>query len=448
MATTEVSYGKHSVPLQSKQRGRRPRRRQHPLWSGLNYLGRRTLLNKAVDQVADRLQEVEECVTLEAAAQPEWAVFNCGSAVQTLREATSRHSLIQGHSPPLLNTQSTALVEHVPYGVVFGIAPWSAAALLGMGSIAYALAAGNTVVLKASELCPRTHFPLEDCFHQARVPPGVVNVVAHSSDKGPEVIGALIKHPAVSKINFTGSTAVGRIIAGLAAKELKPVLLELGGKAPLIALDDVDLEGAAAATARGSNLHAGQVCMGTERVIVVESVADRFEEILKQTYVKLYLPGVNHQASVRPSGATKVRELVQDALNNGTTVVAGTPGFADSANRSVAPIVLKNVEHSLLYREESFRRAILLIVVPTVKEAIAVTNDTEYGLSAAVWVSLPKALTVTRRIHSGAVHINNSTIHDEPNLPHGGMKSSRYGRFGSSWGISEFLTTRTITFKV
>lgn len=372
-----------------------------PVWSGLNYLERRNLLNKAADQMVECFEEMKKYIMLETAAGLQWATFNCENAVQILREVACSQSTIQGDLPPLLDTQYSALVERVPYGVVLGIAPWNAAALLGVRSIAYALAAGNTVVLKSSELSPRTHLLLGECFHKAGFPPGVVNVVAHSPEQGPEVIGALIKHPAVKKINFTGSTAVGRIIAGLAAKELKPVLLELGGKAPLIVLDDADLAGAASATAGGSNLHAGQICMATERVIVLESVAARFEEILKQTYAKLYSPGVNHQASVRPSGAEKVHELVQDALNNGATIVAGTPGFADPANRSVAPIVLKDVRQSRLYREESFGPVVAFIVVPTVEEAIAVANDTEYGLSAAVWGSLPKALAVARKIQSG-----------------------------------------------
>ncbi|KAL1872916.1 hypothetical protein Plec18167_006567 [Paecilomyces lecythidis] len=372
-----------------------------PIWSGFNYMERRNLLNKAADQMAECLDEMKKYVTLETAAPPEWTAFDCESTVPMLREAASRQSTIQGDSPPLLDPNSTALIERVPYGVVLGIAPWNAAALLGTRAIIFALAAGNTVVLKASELCPRTHFLLGECFRKAGFPPGVVNVVAHSPEKGPEVIGALIKHPAVKKINFTGSTAVGRIIAGLAAQELKPVLLELGGKAPLIVLDDADLEGAAAATAAGSNFHAGQVCMATERVIVLESVAAKFEEVLKQTYATLYPPGAKHQPAVRPSGANKVHELVQDALNNGATVVAGTPGFADSGNRSVAPIVLKNVQKSRIYREESFGPALSLIVVPTVEEAIAVANDTEYGLSAAVWGSLPKALAVARKLDSG-----------------------------------------------
>jgi acyl-CoA reductase-like NAD-dependent aldehyde dehydrogenase len=371
-----------------------------PVWSGLNYLERRNLLNKAADQMAECLDQIKNYATLETAAGGQWTAFDCENAVQVLREVACRQSTIQGNLPPLLDTQSTALVEHVPYGVVLGIAPWNAAAFLGVRAIAFALAAGNTVVLKASELCPRTHFLLGDCFRKAGFPPGVVNVVAHSPEKGPEVIGALIKHPAVTKINFTGSTAVGRIIAGLAAQELKPVLLELGGKAPLIVLDDADLEGAATATARGANLHAGQICMATERVIVLESVAARFEAILKQTYAKINPPGIKHQAAVRPSGARKVRELIQVALDNGAAIVAGSSGFADSANRSVTPIVLKNVQQSRLYREESFGPALAFIVVPTVEEAIAVANDTEYGLSAAVWGSLPKALAVARKIHS------------------------------------------------
>lgn len=372
-----------------------------PVWSGLNYLERRNLLNKAADQMAESLDELKRYVSLETASPPEWTTFDCETAVQIIREVASRLSTIHGDLPPLLDTQSTVLVERVPYGVVLGVSPWNAAALLGVRAIAYALAAGNTVVLKASELCPRTHYLLGDCFRRAGFPPGVVNVVAHSPEKGPEVIGTLIQHPAVKKINFTGSSAVGRILAQLAAKELKPILLELGGKAPLIVLDDADLEGAAAAAAVGSNFHAGQVCMATERVIVLESVAAEFEEILKKTYAKLYPDGSKHQAAVRPSGATKVHDLVQDALKNGATIVAGTPGYTDSANRAVAPIVLKDVQQSRLYHEESFGPALSLIVVPTVEDAIAMANDTEYGLTAAVWGSLSKALAVARKIESG-----------------------------------------------
>ncbi|KAJ1713247.1 hypothetical protein NYO67_4616 [Aspergillus flavus] len=372
-----------------------------PAWSGLSYMERRNLLNRAADQIAGCLDELKEYVALETAARPGWASLDCENAVHILREVACRQSAIQGDLPALVDTQATALVEHVPYGVVLGIAPWNAAAVLGIRSIAFALAAGNTVVLKSSEFCPRSHFLLGDCFRKAGFPPGVVNVVVHSPEKASEVISALIKHPAVKKINFTGSTRVGRILAELAAKELKPILLELGGKNPLIVLDDANLECAAAATAEGANIHAGQVCMATERVIVLESVAAQFEQVLKRTYAKLYSSSAPHQASVRLSGAQKVRELVQDALNNGATVIAGTPEFANTSNRSVAPIVLKNVQQSRLYREETFGPALAFIVVPTVQDAIAVANDTEYGLSAAVWGSLPKALAVAKQINSG-----------------------------------------------
>ncbi|KAI1621768.1 Aldehyde/histidinol dehydrogenase [Exophiala viscosa] len=419
-----------------------------PTWANVNYVERRNLLNKAADCLVERLAELKKYVMEETGATSDWANFDCNTAVGILREVASRVSTIAGTVPQTLDTGLTALVCQVPYGVVLGISPWNAASILGIRSIAYALAAGNTVILKASELCPRAHHLLGDCFREARFPPGVVNVIAHSPEKGPEVIGALIKHPAVKKINFTGSTQVGRILAQLAAKELKPILLELGGKAPTIILEDADVENAAMGVAKGSNLHAGQVCMATERVIVLESVASKFEAVLKETYAKLYADGYLPQAAAQPSGAQKVKDLVDDALSNGAEVVAGKPGFHGSEKRAVPPVVVKGVEKSRIYYEESFGPAISMIVVPTVDEAVRVANDTEYGLSAGVWGSLSKALAVAKRIDSGAVHINDSTIHDEPTLPHGGMKSSGHGRFGGSWGIAEFLTTKTITFKI
>ncbi|KAI1616053.1 aldehyde dehydrogenase domain-containing protein [Exophiala viscosa] len=423
--------------------------RAFPIWSGMSYLERRDLLLKAAGKLAARIEELKQISMQETAAARDWADFDCDMSVFILREAASLISSITAESPPTLEPDSTALVYKVPFGVVLSIAPWNAPVLLGTRSIAYPLAGGNTVVLKASELSARSHFLLAECFRDAGFPPGVVNVVAHEPARGPEVIGALIKHPAVRKINFTGSTIVGRILAQQAARELKPILLELGGKAPIIVLEGADVKSVAMSAAWSSNAHAGQVCMAAERIIVLDSVAADLETALAQTYKEMY-PSSSYkpQPAIQTSGVQKVQELLEDATANGAAIVAGEPTATSGTTRSLQPVVLKNVEKSKLFYTESFGPVLSLIVVPTIDEAVRVANDTEYGLSASVWGNLPEAIKVAKRIDSGAVHINGSTIHDEPTLPHGGFKSSGTGRFGGKWGVAEFMTTKTIRFKV
>jgi acyl-CoA reductase-like NAD-dependent aldehyde dehydrogenase len=170
------------------------------------------------------------------------------------------------------------MVLKEPYGVVVGIAPWNATFILGFRAVTYALAAGNTVVFKASEVSPRSLGVVGTVFREAGLPDGVLNVIQHAPEDAPAVTKALIEHPAIKKINFTGSTAVGRIIAELAGKNLKPVLLELGGKAPAIALDDADLPMAARACAMGAFLHSGQICMSTERIVVEKGISAKFAD--------------------------------------------------------------------------------------------------------------------------------------------------------------------------
>ncbi|KAI9737334.1 MAG: hypothetical protein M1834_009487 [Cirrosporium novae-zelandiae] len=421
-----------------------------PTWSGMVFLERRNLLNKVADYISENCEELKRLVREETAADEGWAAFDVGVAGEIFREVAARVSGIGGEIPPVNEKGTMALVTKCPYGVVLGIAPWNCAVLLAARSIAYALAGGNTVILKGSELCPRTHYFLANCFRLAGFPPGVVNLVIHAPKDGPLVNGTLIRHPAVKKINFTGSTPVGRIMAEIAGKALKPILLELGGKAPMIVLDDADLKKAAIGAAWGSNGHAGQVCMTTERIIVLKSVAAEFEHVLKATYAEMYPQGTYcPQPAVQVSGADKVKSLLDDAFAKGAKLVTGSKEYADKDGRSIHPTIIKDTQQSDIHYVESFGPTVSLMVVPTVEQAIKMANDTEYGLSSCVWSKdLTKALNVANQIRSGAVHINDSTIHDEPTLPHGGFNASGFGRFGGRWGIDEFMTTKTIRFRV
>jgi acyl-CoA reductase-like NAD-dependent aldehyde dehydrogenase len=317
---------------------------------------------------------------------------------------------------------------------VLGIAPWNAPVILGCRAIATPLACGNTVILKASERCPRTHGLIVEAFAEAGFPDGVVNLVTNDSDQAADVVGALIDHPAVRRINFTGSTAVGRIIAERAARNLKPVLLELGGKAPLIVLDDADLDEAVKAAAFGAFMNAGQICMATERIIVVDAIADEFAGLLAEKAASM--PAAAIGQAVDDDHETKVQALIDDALAKGARQIAGAPAM-------VIDGVTANMR---LYRDESFGPIVGIIRVAGEDEAIRVANDSEYGLAASVFTcDAARGLRVARRIRSGICHVNGPTVQDEPQMPFGGIGASGYGRFGGRAGIDAFTELRWIT---
>ena len=211
-----------------------------------------------------------------------WAGFNCMLASGMIREAAAMTTQISGEIIPSNVPGSLAMGYRQPVGVVAGIAPWNAPVILGVRAIAMPLACGNTVVLKASEMCPGTHRLIGSIFREAGFPPGVVNVVTNAPKDAAAVVDALIAHPAVRRVNFTGSSRVGKIIAKKCAEHLKPVLLELGGKSPLVILDDADLDEAVNAAAFGAFANQGQICMSTERIVVDEKVADEFVEALRR----------------------------------------------------------------------------------------------------------------------------------------------------------------------
>jgi len=237
---------------------------------------RRAALDKAADELAKRGDDFVKAMAGEVGATEGWARFNVMPATGMIREAASITPRIGGEVIPSDKPGCMAFSIRQPAGVVLGIAPWNVPVILGVRAIATPLACGNTMVFKGSELCPRTHELIAEAFAAAGLPEGAVSFVTNAPDDAAAVVGALIDHPAVRRINFTGSTRVGRIVCERAAKHLKPVLLELGGKAPLIVLEDADLDEAVKAAAFGAFMNQGQICMSTERIIVVEEIADEF----------------------------------------------------------------------------------------------------------------------------------------------------------------------------
>lgn len=421
-----------------------------PAWSALGPNERRALLNKAADAMAAKTPEFIARMAAEIGATAGWAGFNVHLAAGMLREAAAMTTQIGGEVIPSDKPGCIAMAVRQPVGVILGIAPWNAPVILGTRALAMPLACGNTVVLKASELCPGTHRLIAECLLEAGLPAGVVNVVTNAPEDAAAVVEALIAHPAVRRINFTGSTRVGRIIAETAARHLKPVLLELGGKAPMLVLDDADLDEAVKAAAFGAFMNQGQICMSTERLVVDRKVADDFVGKFAAKASTL-VAGDPHKGNT-PLGAVvskeavlKVQDLIKDATGKGAKLVAG--GRAEGAIMDAA--VLDHVTPDMkIYHEESFGPVVCVVRAQDDEDAIRIANDTEYGLSAAVFSrNIARAMNVARRIDSGICHVNGPTVHDEAQMPFGGTKASGYGRFGGKAGIDQFTELRWITIE-
>jgi len=418
-------------------------------WSETGPGERRALLLKAADLLESRTAEFSKLMTEEIGATGPWGGFNVFFAATLLREAASLTTQIVGEVIPADKPGVLSLAMRQPAGVVLGIAPWNAPVILGVRAIAAPLACGNTVILRSSEVCPATHHLIVQTLNDAGFPKGVVNVIANAPADAPEVVAALIAHPAVKRVNFTGSSKVGRVIAKLAAEHLKPVLLELGGKAPLIVLDDADIDAAVDATVFGAFMNQGQICMSTERLVVDASVADAFVEKLAKRAAAL--PAGDPRGHVvlgslvNLAAAERMEALIVDAVAKGGKVVAG--GKRNGA--IVEATVIDHVTPEMrIYSEESFGPVKPIVRVNGQEEAIRVANDTEYGLSSAVFSrDVQRAMAVAKRLETGICHINGPTVHDEGQMPFGGVKASGYGRFGSKAVIAEFTDLRWITIE-
>lgn len=421
-----------------------------PAWSETGPSQRRLVLLKAADILASKTAQFIELMAAETGATAGWAGFNVSLAAGMLREAAAMTTQISGEVIPSDKPGCLSMAIRQPAGVVLSIAPWNAPVILGVRALALPLACGNTVILKASEICPGTHRLIAECLLEAGLPPGVLNVITNAPDDAPQLIEELVSHPAVRRINFTGSTRVGHLIAQVAAKYLKPVLLELGGKAPLIVLDDADIDAAVAAAAFGAFMNQGQICMSTERIVVDEKIADAFVAKLA-TKAETLVAGDPRKAStplgslIGTEAGNRIERLVRDAVVKGARVVAG--GKIEGTLMSAT--VIDHVTSAMnIYHDESFGPVVTIVRVNSVDDAVRVANDTEYGLSAAVFGrDIARAFNVARRIESGICHVNGPTVHDEAQMPFGGTKASGYGRFGGKAGIAEFTELRWITIE-
>jgi acyl-CoA reductase-like NAD-dependent aldehyde dehydrogenase len=419
-------------------------------WAATGPGRRRELLLRGAEVLLAHQADFVRYMIAETGATEGWAGFNVVIGASMLREAASMTTQIAGQVIPTDVADNLALAIRQPLGVCAGIAPWNAPVILGVRALAVPLACGNTVVFKASEACPAVHRLIGTVLQEAGFPDGVVNVLTNDPADAAEIVGALIDHLLVRHINFTGSTRVGKIVAERAARHLKPVLLELGGKAPLIVLDDADLDAAVHAAAFGAFLNQGQICMSTERIVVDQKVADEFVMRLAAKSASLPLQDPSLGPTVLGSivderSARRVSDLVQDAVEKGAQLAAG--GKCDGTLMQAT--VLDRVTPAMrIYAEESFGPVVTVVRVDGDEEALRIANDTEYGLSAAIFSrDVPRAWALARRVESGICHINGPTVHDEPQMPFGGVKASGYGRFGGKAAIEEFTVLRWITIQ-
>jgi acyl-CoA reductase-like NAD-dependent aldehyde dehydrogenase len=419
-------------------------------WAATPASERRDLLYDAAAVVESRVDEFADAMASETGGTRAWAAANVKVAAGNMRLAAGMAQLPIGD---LLSTDRAgewSLAVRQPVGVVAAITPWNAPLILSVRGVVVPLAVGNTVVLRPSEEAPITSgLFLAEALRDAGLPDGVLNVVVNELPDAPQVIEALIADPRVRRVNFTGSTRVGRIIGALAGKHLKPALLELGGKNPAIVCEDADIEQAASAIAYARFMNSGQICLSIDRVILHTSIAQRFTEELVERVSGLaggsggeagpiLAPLVNQRAVDRVTG------LVADAVARGAKLVAGG---TQANGRFFPPTVLADVTPEMrIYHEEAFGPVACLFTVPDDEAAITLANDTEYGLTSAVFTGDgARGLAMGRRLLHGCTHINSHTIKEDAEAPIGGIKDSGYGSFGGRYGLEFFTQNRWIT---
>ncbi|MFE9746674.1 aldehyde dehydrogenase family protein [Saccharothrix saharensis] len=419
-------------------------------WSALPPSARRRVLLRAADVLESRAEEAVALMAAEVGAVAGWARFNVGLAAEVLREAAAAAT---GPVGEVLTTDAAgrlSLAVREPVGVVAAFAPWNAPLILGTRALATPLAVGNAVVLKASEDAPIAGgLFLADVLREAGLPDGVLDVVTNDRADAAAVAEALIGDHRVRVVNFTGSTRVGRIVGELAARHLKPAVLELGGKNAVLVLDDADLGHAVDAVVFGAFNNAGQICMSADRVLVHASVAEEFTARLAAK-----VAGLPHGDPADPAtvigplvdagSARRVADLVADAVGHGARVRAGG-GAPDGAHYPAT--VLDRVTPAMrIHHEEAFGPVVTVLAVADDDEAVALADDTDYGLTAGILTAdARRGLTIARRLRTGIVHVGDQTVDDEPQAPFGGVKASGYGRFGGRWAAEAFTTTRWLT---
>ncbi|KAH8588840.1 putative aldehyde dehydrogenase [Bisporella sp. PMI_857] len=393
--------------------------RAFEIWRYSSYIERRRLFLKLRCLLLERSEEARSLIQKEINGTLLWSEISVTSTLELIDEAAAllTSTSLDGVIPKTNSTSTEALIYTEPLGVILGIAPWNSPLILGFRAVVASIAAGNTAILKGSELSPRTHYFIARLFQDAGFPPGVLNFLIHNENDGPGVFQALIERREVRKCNFTGSTPIGRIIASQAALSLKPVLLELGGKNFALVTKDADLGQAAKLVIEGAFLNNGQI------------------------FANSVTPVITSKSDAR------IRALIDDAKSKGATITTNHSGVSKASGLEFIPAtIIENLSPSMdFFGQESFGPLLGILPVSSNADAVRTINECPFGLSVAIFSQRHlEAMHLSKKLHVGAVHINGATVHDEATLPHGGYGDSGWGRFGGTWGLKEFVHTKTI----
>jgi acyl-CoA reductase-like NAD-dependent aldehyde dehydrogenase len=419
-------------------------------WAATPHPQRAKAMLDVADVLEKRQQDIAGTLVAEGGSWIGKAMFETGYTPGIYRAAAA--AAYQGTGEILPSDHGkVSMVVRQPLGVVSVISPWNFPLLLSSRGIAVAIAVGNAVVLKPSEETPVSGgLVLAEAFEEAGVPRGVLNVVTCSRDNVAEVGDELVCNPQVGAVSFTGSTAVGRQVAGKAGTMLKKACLELGGKDALIILDDADITHAVNAATFGTFMHQGQICMSVERLIVHEAVAKKFTEKLVANVQTLGVGDPTQMGNVigpiiNKKQLDKIHAQVEDAREKGAEILTG----GTYEGLYYQPTVITNVTRDMtVFSDETFGPVAPIVVVEDEDEAVAVANDSEYGLSAGIITQdEERGLEIAGRLETGMAHVNDSSVNDEPHVPFGGVKSSGLGRHGGKAAIDAFTETRWLTLE-
>lgn len=422
-----------------------------PGWAATAPAVKQRLFLRAADVVQRRRTEITETLTAETGALPIVGRFQVDWVIGLLRQVAGWPYLPTGQEVPTDAPGTRARIDERAVGVVAAFTPWNAAATLAWRSIAAPLVCGNTVVLKPSEEAPiAAGVQLAEILQEAEFPSNVIQVVTHAPRQAGPIADRFFESAKVPLLNFTGSTATGRMLAEQAGRSMTRIVLELGGYNPAIVLDDVDLDEVIDKIAFSAFFHQGQICMNTRKAIVPRALYGSFVELIAEKAASIQVgdsldPNSDLGPLINDSAVQNAHEWVKEAVDQGANVVAG----GHSVGRCFEPTVLVDVPRTArLYAHEVFAPILTVEAADDVDEAVTIANATPYGLTSAVFSSdLARAETVASQIQAGNVHINGPSMHGEPQFPTGGVKESGWHRFGI-WARENFTDKVMVTTHV
>ena len=421
-----------------------------PAWKATNPRRRAEILRRCFDLMTEQTEQIAELIAVENGKTLADARSETAYAAEFFRWYSEEAVRARGQLATSPSGANRILTQWEPIGVAVLVTPWNFPAAMATRKIAPALAAGCSVVLKPATETPLTAFLIAQCCRDAGVPDGVVNVVTTAS-AGP-VVSAMLHHPQVRALSFTGSTEVGRILLREAADNVLKTSMELGGNAPFLVFDDADLDETVEGLMIAKMRNGGQACTAANRIYAQKGIAVELGRRLAERMGRLVIGAGNDPATesgplINDAAVHKVQELVSAAVSDGAEILAGgsrpnRPGYF------YEPTVLVNVHReSRIVSEEIFGPVASIITFETEDEAVNDANSTTYGLAAYVYTrDLRRGLSVADRLESGMVAINQGLLSD-PAAPFGGVKQSGLGREGSQDGMLEFMETKYIATK-